>query len=96
MAPKTETPGLVTELPSASRWDEGYSPKELLEQATAEAEDINDIVIVVRYNKTSNQDDTYNILSSSMAMHELMGFIELGKMMSVSSRRMSVDDEPAS
>lgn len=92
MALKTETPGPVTSLPRPSRWGDGYSPKELLDQTLAEIERVNDIVIVVRYTKTGSVDDSYNILSSTMSMHELLGFVELGKLMSISARRVGVDD----
>jgi hypothetical protein len=89
----TETPGPVTELKQPSRWGESYSPKELLEQALSEVDRLNDVVIIARYAKSSNVDDSYNILSSTMSMHELLGFIELGKLMSISARRMGVDDD---
>ena len=93
MDPKIETPGPVTELPRPSRWGKGYSPKELLDQVMAEIDTVNDLVIVARYTKTNTVDDRYNVLSSTMSMHELLGFIELGKLMSVSARRMGPDDD---
>ena len=94
MGTKTETPGRVTELPRPSRWGPGYSPKELLEQALDKLERIDDIVIMARYAKTSDVEDGYSVVSSTMPVHELLGFIELGKMMLVSTRCAGVDDDP--
>ena len=88
----TETPGPVTELPKIERWGEGFSPYDLLQQTMNEIEDIRDLALVVRYNKTSKVDDVYNVVSSTMSMHELLGLLTLGKLMSISSRRMDEDD----
>ena len=97
MTSQSETPGRATklnEVPSVDRWNPGYSPADVLSDASVDVEDIRDIAIVIRYGRSTRQDDVYNVLSSSMSMHELLGLLDLGKMMSISSRRMGPDEEP--
>jgi len=82
----------VVELPKAARWTEGHAPRDVIEQLQADAEDIRDLVVVVRYIRGSREDDTYNVLSSTLSMHELLGLLDLGKFMSVTAHRVDVDD----
>lgn len=78
--------------PKLSRWTEGHAPEDVIAQLQAEVEDIQDLMIVLRYIRSSREDDTYNVLSSTMSMHELLGLLDLGKFMSVTAHRVDVDD----
>lgn len=96
MTDQSETPGRATklaEVPEVDRWVTGHSPQDVLDDASVDVDDIRDIAIVVRYGRSTRQDDVYNVLSSSMSMHELLGLLDLGKMMSISARRIGPDDE---
>ena len=97
MSKTSETPGpAIKPVPSINRWNEGFAPADIVEGAQDDIEDIQDIVVVIRYGRSTRQDDIYNVLSSSMPMHELLGLLDLGKLMSVSSHSKEPDKKGTS
>jgi hypothetical protein len=69
----------IRAIDKATRWVDGHSPTDVL-KAFLEAEvELSDIVIVGKFFSENKGEDVYEVLSSSMPIHEVIGLLESGK-----------------
>jgi hypothetical protein len=80
-------PGTVAQLQRPSRWVEGYSPKDVLEALADSLSQIKDIVVVVNLESDNPGENVYDCLTSSMPLHECIGFLETAKAIAHLKRR---------